>query len=57
MQFEFSWRESFWLEDDDQKNIEQIQMIYSENTHLLLKRKYHCTVDLLFDWFGLDQAG
>ena len=23
-----------------------------ENTHLLCKGKYHCTADLLFDWFG-----
>ena len=23
-----------------------------ENTHLLCKGKYHCTTDLLFDWFG-----
>ena len=24
----------------------------AENTHLLCKGKYHCTADLLFDWFG-----
>ena len=24
----------------------------AENTHLLRKGKYHCTADLLFDWFG-----
>ena len=28
-------------------------MIYKpENTRLLRKGKYHCTVDLLFDWLG-----
>ena len=25
---------------------------YSENTRLLRKSIYHCTADLLFDWFG-----
>ena len=28
----------------------------AENTHLLCKEKYHCTADLLFDWFGFDQT-
>ena len=23
-----------------------------ENTHLLCKGKFHCTADLLFEWFG-----
>ena len=27
-------------------------MHMAENTHLLHKGKYHCTTDLLFDWFG-----
>ena len=26
-----------------------------ENTHSLHKGKYHCTTDLLFDWFEFDQ--
>ena len=26
------------------------------NTHLLRKGKNHCTVDLLFDWFGFNQT-
>ena len=29
---------------------------YLENTHLLCKGKYHCTADLLFDWFGFNQT-
>ena len=29
-----------------------IVCVYAENTHLLCKGKYHCTADLLFDWFG-----
>ena len=27
-----------------------------ENTHLLREGKYHCTTDLLFDWFGFGQT-
>ena len=27
-------------------------LVDPENTHLLRKGKYHCTADLLFDWFG-----
>ena len=27
----------------------------TENTHLLRKGKYHCTADLLFDWFGFSK--
>ena len=28
----------------------------TEYTHLLCKGKYHCMVDLLFDWFGYKQT-
>ena len=31
-------------------------MCSADNTHLLRKRKYHCTADLQFDWSGFDQA-
>ena len=30
--------------------------IWPVNTHLLCKGKYHCTADLLFDWFGFLQT-
>ena len=30
--------------------------VKAENTHLLRKGKYHCTPDLQFDCFGLDQT-
>ena len=26
-----------------------------ENNHLLCKGKYHCSADLLFDWFGFSR--
>ena len=26
----------------------------ADNTHLLWKGKYHCSADLLFEWFGLN---
>ena len=29
---------------------------WPENTHLLRKGKYHCTADLLLDWFGFGQT-
>ena len=30
--------------------------VHPENTNLLRKGKYHCMVDLLFDWFGFDET-
>ena len=30
------------------------QMMRPENTHH--RGKYHCTADLLFEWFGFDQT-
>ena len=35
-------------------NLEKIEFVRAENTHLLCKRKYHCTHDLLFDWLGFN---
>ena len=36
------------------KKLQSSVFMYStpEKTHLLCKGKYHCTADLLFDWFG-----
>ena len=38
------------------ENLIVIRRATADNTHLLCKGKYHCTDDLLFDWFGLDQT-
>ena len=42
-------------ETSEVQNI-QVHLPRTENTHLLCKRKYHCTTDLLFDWFGFGQT-
>ena len=33
-----------------------VEKLPAETTHGIFKRKYHCTNDLLFDWFGFDQT-
>ena len=30
--------------------------VHVENSNLLCKGKYHCTADLLLDWFGFEQT-
>ena len=41
-----------WLDHGALYQKEMKDCISPENTHLLRKGKYHCTADLLFDWFG-----
>ena len=32
-------------------------LVVEKNTDLFQTGEYHCTADLLFDWFGFDQTG
>ena len=41
---------------DGQQNIITKSEDEAENTHLLREGKYHCTADLIFDWFGFGRT-
>ena len=38
---------------NDEGPARHLGKVETENTHHT-RRKYHCTADLLFDWFGFD---
>ena len=46
-------RERVWMSERE-KERDGRQMMRPENT--LHRGKYHCTADLLFEWFGFDQT-